>query len=108
MAHNNFELKVEVVRFNEKDVIATSGIAPIVSGVMYYTTGSEINQYTGAKYYYGNSDPISDDLTGDKYVVFLDDYNDDDFTIDLNDKDYSSYPYAWYEENGNKGWFYRL
>ena len=46
MANNNFELKVEVVRFNEKDVIATSGAGnDMNTSYVYVTSYSEFSQF---------------------------------------------------------------
>ena len=98
MAHNNFELKVEVVRLNEKDVIATSS-RPVDSDA-YVVLKSEFNEYASVQ----NGAKAINNSYNDDDLFYIQYYYEDGIwdaehiagTYELGD-----YSYAWY----NKGWY---
>lgn len=96
MANNNFELKVEVVRFNEKDVIATSGAGmfPVNHDISdaYIVLASEFNQYEGKTTTY-NSDYI--------YIQYDTDEDSTLYFYESVDANASGYYYAWYNAKEN-------
>lgn len=100
MAHNNFKLKVEVVRFNEKDVIATSGAGSLLNnefGSAYLVLPSEFVQSK-------NPNKESGATTGPFYMFVVDSDGSTwyaDYDVDYDSSDYQHYNYAWYNEKYN-------
>lgn len=102
MANNDFELKVEVVRFNENDVIATSGagsrIIDVNSDEMlnYVVLRTEFEEY--------NESNIKTGITGDLLYMEYADAEGQWFADESAYNQYltDGYRYAWYD-NGN--WF---
>ena len=95
MANNNFELKVEVVRFNEKDVIATSGPQIITDDHLHVALGSELLQDNGHSIY-----PPSTTINDNEFYVFAINSDENDLEIDSNEDVYG-HAYAWYNSNDN-------